>query len=186
MGIITLLRAVLGQPDSSEEPKVITNFNLLEALLNGNLDTANLHPRAGLTGAQIADLAIETRHLKAANVTYAKLATDVINSIIRQLTGVEMRLAGPISTTDTGVQQPGSGNRQIKTVTHNLRLVTPANVVLLGQVYNAAINNPAAANWAQVYDGDATNSCQVQIENVSDAASLCVWRGFVLGWGGFN
>jgi len=54
MGTISLSIPQAGQPDSTEEPKIVNDLTLLQTLLNGNLDTNNLHPsRAGITLAQL-------------------------------------------------------------------------------------------------------------------------------------
>lgn len=48
MGLISLNIPTLLQPDSSEEPKVVSNFTALQALLNGGLDSANLASSDGI------------------------------------------------------------------------------------------------------------------------------------------
>lgn len=53
MGIVSLLRSVIGSSDSIEEPKIVSNFNTLQTLLNGNLDYNNLATAAGLRAAQL-------------------------------------------------------------------------------------------------------------------------------------
>lgn len=53
MGIVSLLRSVIGSSDSIEEPKIVSNFNTLQTLLNGNLDYNNMATAAGFRAAQL-------------------------------------------------------------------------------------------------------------------------------------
>lgn len=176
MGLISLRELTLGQPNSTEDADVISNFTTLLNLVNGNIDTNNLSSRAGIVGDQLKD----------ANVTYAKLAADVASNLLKHLAGTELRMTGVLSTSDTGVLSPGSDLRLLRTVTHNLGLRTPGNVVLVGGIYGSHVNNPSGASWSQVTDSAAANSCQVQIQNAGDRDLVCSWRGFAIGWGGFS
>ncbi len=54
MGTIALQVPQLGQSDATEEAKVASDFTALQALLNGNIDTNNLSPTAGITPGQLA------------------------------------------------------------------------------------------------------------------------------------
>lgn len=47
MGQITLGLPIPGQNDSSEEPKIPSDFTILQTLLNGNVDRTNLAPGVG-------------------------------------------------------------------------------------------------------------------------------------------
>lgn len=44
MGIIALQTPVIGQPNTTEDPKIASNFGVLQTLLNGNLDASNISP----------------------------------------------------------------------------------------------------------------------------------------------
>jgi hypothetical protein len=53
VGLINPSLPIVGQPNSSEEPKIVTFESQLLALVNGNLDDANIAP-AGLSAASLA------------------------------------------------------------------------------------------------------------------------------------
>jgi len=53
MGQISLETANIGQSDSTEEPKLVRNFTVLQTWANGNIDTNNLAPAAGIRAAQL-------------------------------------------------------------------------------------------------------------------------------------
>jgi hypothetical protein len=54
MGQINLGLPIPGQPDSSEEAKIPSDFTIIQTLVNGNLDTNNLSPTAGIVPGQLA------------------------------------------------------------------------------------------------------------------------------------
>jgi hypothetical protein len=54
MGQISLSIPQVGQPDSTEEPKIANDLTLIENAINGNLDTNNLAAAAGIVKAQLA------------------------------------------------------------------------------------------------------------------------------------
>lgn len=54
MGQIALTMPTLGQPDATEEPKIVTDLTLIQNVINGNLDTSNLAANAGITAGQLA------------------------------------------------------------------------------------------------------------------------------------
>jgi microcystin-dependent protein len=54
MGQISLEAVTVGQPDSTEEPKIPGNFRTLQDLVNGNIDATNLAAAAGVSATQLA------------------------------------------------------------------------------------------------------------------------------------
>lgn len=54
MGQISLSIPQVGQSEATEEPKIASDLTILQTLVNGNIDTNNLSPTAGITAAQLA------------------------------------------------------------------------------------------------------------------------------------
>lgn len=67
MTIPTQPLPTVGQPNSTEDPKVRSALSELQTILTAGVDTTNLAAAAGITGAQVAD----------ATLTAAKLASAV-------------------------------------------------------------------------------------------------------------
>lgn len=53
MGSISLQIPVIGQPASTEDPKVASNFGVIQTAINGGLDTTNLSSTANIAQSQI-------------------------------------------------------------------------------------------------------------------------------------
>lgn len=54
MGLIAPSLPIVNQPNSTEEPKIVTFESQVLALVNGNLDTANINPAAAIVDGQLA------------------------------------------------------------------------------------------------------------------------------------
>jgi hypothetical protein len=106
MGQISLLTPVLGQSDSTEETKVVSNFRTIETVINGEIDTSNLAAAAGVTAAQLARAVNEAAALNngssvrrgktiiateesRTNTAYGTLTTpDVVRSVVLPTDGL--------------------------------------------------------------------------------------------------
>lgn len=56
MGSISLQIPVIGQPASTEDPKIASNFGVIQTAINGDLDTTNLSATAGIVPGQITGI----------------------------------------------------------------------------------------------------------------------------------
>lgn len=54
MAQLSLRTPTIGQPDSTEEPKVVDNFTAISTWANGRIATDNLEATAGILGTQLA------------------------------------------------------------------------------------------------------------------------------------
>ena len=54
MGSITLSIPTVGQPNSTEDPKIATDLTTIETLVNGNIDSTNLSSTAAIAQTQLA------------------------------------------------------------------------------------------------------------------------------------
>lgn len=54
MGTISLQVPVSGQPNSTEDPKIASDMTTIQTVINGNIDTNNVSPTAGITATQLA------------------------------------------------------------------------------------------------------------------------------------
>lgn len=54
MGSISLQIPVIGQPASTEDPKIASNFGVIQTAINGELDSTNLSASANIAGSQLA------------------------------------------------------------------------------------------------------------------------------------
>lgn len=64
MGLVSLTLPTVGQPNSTEDPKINSALTALQNVINGNLDTANI-ANNGVGTAEIADLAVTAAKLAA-------------------------------------------------------------------------------------------------------------------------
>jgi hypothetical protein len=54
MGQISLSLPISNQPNSTEDPKIASDFTIIQTWANGNVDTSNISPTAAITDAQLA------------------------------------------------------------------------------------------------------------------------------------
>jgi hypothetical protein len=70
MALINPQVPVIGQPNSTEEPKITSAINTITTAVNGNLDNANIKTGANINGSKLLD----------GSVTAAQLANDAVTS----------------------------------------------------------------------------------------------------------
>lgn len=98
MGTIALQIPQAGSFNSTEDPKIASDFNTLQTLANGNIDTNNLSPTAGITAAQLVPGAVFLA-LRTVSTNTTAAAGQLINA-----TGVTtITLPAPASNAIVGL-----------------------------------------------------------------------------------
>lgn len=77
MGTINPQIPTSGQPNSSEDLKIISGMGTIRDAINGNLDDDNIAVGADINGNKLLDGSVDTDQLADASVTLAKLATTL-------------------------------------------------------------------------------------------------------------
>jgi hypothetical protein len=68
MGLVSLTLPTVGQPNSTEDPKINSALTALQNVINGNIDTANIANNGVATG-ELADLAVTAAKLGVGSAT---------------------------------------------------------------------------------------------------------------------
>lgn len=82
MGSISLSIPQTGQPVSTEDPKIASDFTILQNVINGNLDDSNITP-SGITDARLAS---------PQGTVYREILTS--KAILQGLTGAQVTMMG--------------------------------------------------------------------------------------------
>jgi hypothetical protein len=61
-------------------------------------------------------------------------------------------------------------------------LLGTTNIVVVGSLFDFAINNPSAGAWSWLQDSLSNNNCVVEVQAVGAAAIRVNWQGFVVGF----
>jgi hypothetical protein len=114
VSLLSLVKPIIGKPDSSEDVKLVNALTAIEAWANGQIDHNNLNAAAGITSGQIALLAITTGLLAKEGVTEEKLAKAVqeklTSSSLKMEVGATPSYLSWGVITAAGVIQAGSGD----------------------------------------------------------------------------
>jgi hypothetical protein len=68
MSLLTLVKPIIGKPDSTEDVKLVNALTAIEAWANGQIDSTNLKALAEIVGTQLKNGTIEEKQLSAALV----------------------------------------------------------------------------------------------------------------------
>ena len=146
MSVIALTRTTPGAV-SDANANLNNNWTLLEALLNGDLDTGNLDPAAGITGAQLAAAAgiLGSQLAAAAGITAAQLAAAVRDAVGLN-DGTTVRRGKSIIATEEARTNVAYGTLTTPDQVANLVLPTDGLIRVAYQaMWKESVNNTANA-----------------------------------------
>lgn len=185
IGLTNPALPVIGNPNSTEDPKIQGAFSAILATLNGNIDSANLADAAvgnaelqtnAVTGAKIADSTINSSKILDGTLVTTDLATSTLNTWLKLVTGADRKINFGSGT--AGFNSAGTLNVN---VTHGLGVVPifAAGVVVSGGNVTGGISNPVQLTPA---NNVVFNMYFQAINGVTfDGASFCAFQWVAIG-----
>lgn len=82
MATINLQLPTIGQLNSTESPKIVSDFTVLQTVINGQLDTNNLSPTAAITTGQLASPTTARRSLLLQATCHSAASSTAGNYLI--------------------------------------------------------------------------------------------------------
>lgn len=144
MGSISLSIPVSGQPNATEDVKVANNFTTLQTWANGNVDTNNISPTAGIKVSQMAGGGL------LAYISSGVSFTAAYNTSIQASPGITVTLPSPVATQIVAVHA-NNGVTTSSPVT-----VAGSNINGLG-LLNASSFLLGTPSSSVILQGDGTN-----------------------------
>jgi dihydroxyacetone kinase DhaKLM complex PTS-EIIA-like component DhaM len=80
MGTINPQVPTVGQPNSTEDPKIASAITTIRDAINGELDDDNIAASADINGSKLLNASVATAKIADDAVTAAKIATGVVGS----------------------------------------------------------------------------------------------------------
>jgi hypothetical protein len=176
MGTINPQVPVVGEPNSTEDPKITSAITTIRDAINGDLDNDNIATSANISGSKLADTSIATAKLADDAVTAAKILTGAVGSTelaaLSVLSGkipFVFQSGGPTITIATGVQA-------------SVASVLPGTYLVVGQV---ATNSAAHTLLLSSTGGAATitqpTSMYTNTERIASPGDPAYSTGFHIG-----
>lgn len=117
MGLIYPTSPTLGEPTTTEDPKIKNFLDDLLTLVNGNIDNDNIGTSDKINGSKLADASVDTLQLANDSVTNDKIDDNAVKSGQMNFS----MFNGSGTTTSSGVQT-------------SIANVTPGVYIALGQI----------------------------------------------------
>ncbi len=148
MGEISLQSPIVGLPNSTEDPKITSDFNTLQTLLNGNVDTANLNDAAGVL---VTQLDAKARGLVVSPTAGSATLVDRQLAVYTGSTAATFVLPSPALNVQVGVFVGGP-----LTGAQQLTVTTPTGIIAGKGVATASIGLGFPNAFVRLH-GDGTN-----------------------------